>query len=387
MKRNRIILGICWIISLIGISFFGGPVSYGFFTLFTILPIISILYLLGVYLCFHIYQELGNKDLVVNRTVPFYFTLINEFPIAFSGIRVRFFSSFSTINGLDDRVEYELFPGTGIRMDTDMVCKYRGEYEIGIKEVIVQDYFRLFKLSYKNTEALRVMVRPALICLEELRSIDLVEMMMRETTVNPNQADVLVRKYEPGDDVRQIHWKVTARTGQVMVRGRIGEEQEGIGVIMSSRRFFEEQESYLPLENKILESTIALIYYFCRKQIPVTTYCRRGELQRLTGAGMEDFQGIYEKLSGTEFSGEHSEAVLLEEVMRDREIFRKKAVFLVVHEWSGQLLQVLKRLMENQVQAVLYLVGDEIPEQISAENMKGLVFQRIPTDAVLSEVM
>ena len=45
MKRNRILFLIAWIASVVGISFFGGPVSYGFFALLTLLPLISLLYL------------------------------------------------------------------------------------------------------------------------------------------------------------------------------------------------------------------------------------------------------------------------------------------------------------------------------------------------------
>ena len=102
MKRNRIIYAILWVLSLVGISFFGGPVSYGFFTLMTLIPVVSFLYLLFVSFSFRIYQELEGKNLVAGHTVPFYFILKNEFPFGFSGIRVRFFSDLSDILDLDD---------------------------------------------------------------------------------------------------------------------------------------------------------------------------------------------------------------------------------------------------------------------------------------------
>ena len=54
MKRNRLIFLILWILSLVGISFFGGPVSYGFFTVFTLIPVICLFYLVLVYFFFHI---------------------------------------------------------------------------------------------------------------------------------------------------------------------------------------------------------------------------------------------------------------------------------------------------------------------------------------------
>ncbi len=138
MKRNRILFCILWVLSVVGISFYGGPVSYGFFALLTLIPIFSFGYLLCVMFFFRIYQELDSKNLVANHTVPFFFKLMNEYFFGFASIRVRFFSSFSTISGLDDGIEYELLPKTGITKQTDLVCKYRGEYEVGIKQVEMQ---------------------------------------------------------------------------------------------------------------------------------------------------------------------------------------------------------------------------------------------------------
>ena len=46
MLRNRIFVGILWIVSLVGITFYGGTISYGFFTAVTLLPVLSLLYLL-----------------------------------------------------------------------------------------------------------------------------------------------------------------------------------------------------------------------------------------------------------------------------------------------------------------------------------------------------
>ena len=127
MKRNRIIYGILWILSLVGISFFGGTVSYGIFVTLTFLPLVLLIYLLSVYIFFHIFQQIDNKHLVAGRMVPFYFTLMNEYHFGFCSIKVRFYSSFSDISGLDDDTEYELLPKTGIKKYTQLVCRYRGE--------------------------------------------------------------------------------------------------------------------------------------------------------------------------------------------------------------------------------------------------------------------
>ena len=85
-----------WILSLIGISFRGGAVSYGLFAVLTLIPFFSLLYLFAVYILFHIYQNIERRYVTVNEPVRYRFSLVNECPMVFAGIRVKFFSSFSS---------------------------------------------------------------------------------------------------------------------------------------------------------------------------------------------------------------------------------------------------------------------------------------------------
>ena len=76
MKKNRIMLGILWILSIIGISFYGGAVSYGFFFALTLMPIISYVYLLCVYFRFHIYQEVQSREMICRQSLHCFWSLV-----------------------------------------------------------------------------------------------------------------------------------------------------------------------------------------------------------------------------------------------------------------------------------------------------------------------
>lgn len=384
MKRNRIIFIILWILSVVGISFFGGPVSYGLFALLTLLPLVSLLYLHCVFHFFRIYQELDGKHLVANHTVPFYFTLMNEYFFGFAGIRVRFFSSFSTISGLDDAVEYELLPKTGIKKQTNLVCKYRGEYEVGIKTVEIQDYFQLIRIKYHNRETLRVLVRPNLVDLTQLSSIDLSQTMARDSLNNPSEPDVLVRKYEAGDDPRQINWKASARSGELLLRKMVGQEREDVGILMGTHRISREPLEYLPVENKILEVTLALSLFFAKKSIGVHLYYGRGGLVEKSLSGLDRFEDYYAGISAVEFLEEEKEEQLLALAAGRRELFQCKTVFMVLRELTPQALQMATLLRQNNVFAVICLIGDEKESPEGKDD--GVVVIRIGTDADLTEV-
>jgi len=387
MKQNRIVFAVLWILSLVGISFYGGPVSYGFFALTTLIPIVSFVYLLAVMLFFRIYQELDSKNLVADHVVPFYFNLMNEFFFGFASIRVRFYSSFSSIGGLDDGTEYELLPGTGIQKQTSLVCRYRGEYEVGIKRVEMQDYFRLLRLSYHNREALRVVVKPNLVQLEELRGVDFPDVPARDSMFHRTEPDVLVRRYEQGDDLRRIHWKASARSGELLSRGYVGEERDGVGLLMGTWRCSEEPKQYLPIENKMLEVTLALALFFAKKKISLRTLHLSGELTERSIFGMEQFEGYYAALSGAEFREEYREEAFLEAAVARQELFALRTVFLVLQDWTDAAEGMVRLLSENHVYTVVYLVHDgELRKNTGWSIPRAKLFQ-IRTDADLREVM
>ena len=62
--RNRIIWGVCLILSLVFISFYGGAVSYALFFAVVFLPVLSMVYLALVFFRFKIYQELEGRNVM-----------------------------------------------------------------------------------------------------------------------------------------------------------------------------------------------------------------------------------------------------------------------------------------------------------------------------------
>ncbi|MBQ4242670.1 MAG: DUF58 domain-containing protein [Lachnospiraceae bacterium] len=385
IRRNRIILAVLWSLSLAGISFYGGPVSYGLFALFTLIPVISVVYLLFVVAFFRIYQEAGSKWLAANHAVPFYFILKNESYFGFAGIRIRFFSSFSTINGLDDGIEYELLPGTGIRKDTELICRYRGEYEVGLKQVEIQDFFRLIQISYRNRETMRVVVRPDLIEPGQLKSVDISNIMTRDSSVNPSQPDVTVREYISGDDVRRMNWKASAVSGRLMVREQTGEEQEDISILLGTERRSGEQTVYLPLENKMLEVVLALAVYFAGKGIRSRTIYLEGEPKDLYVGGLEQFDAYYEAVSAVRYGSGNEESRLMQLMAGDSRLYGSRMVFMVLAEWSTQAMELARILNENNVPVTAYIIGSRPEAPVTAG--QGLRVLSISTDTDIREVL
>ena len=196
MKTRRGIFFLLWILSLIAISFYGGAISYGFFFGMTLVPVISFAYLLLVYLQFRIYQEIESRSIICKQPMPYYFVLQNSTFYAFAGISARLFSGLSYVLEMPDDEEYELLPGDRYTCRTKLVCKYRGEYEVGVKEIIITDFFRLFRLRYAIPSTIKALVYPRIIHKKELSSIqDIVAFRCQKTPFMQTEPDAVVRDY------------------------------------------------------------------------------------------------------------------------------------------------------------------------------------------------
>ena len=358
MKLRRIIVGLLWVLSLVGISFYGGPVSYGFFIMITLLPVISLVYLCVVRWRFKIYQRLEGKSFVSNHAIPYFFTLQNEDRFAFASIRTFFYADFSTVTGLPDGVEYELLPGTRIERDTTVIGRYRGTYRVGIRTVEITDFLRLFRFRYTNREPVEVSIRPNVVTLADPSGLQLARVLSRDYPFGATVPDFTVREYAPGDPYRRIQWKATAREQRLMVRRVTGEAQPNVSILLSAFRFQKEITDYLPTENKMLEIALALADFFLRQGIPSAAFFRTDMLTRTDIVDRDSFDLFYEHCSDILFYPIYGDGNLFAETIRQPGVADGRAAFLILNTWTAKAERLASLLNAGSVPVIVYLVSD-----------------------------
>ncbi|MDE7186148.1 MAG: DUF58 domain-containing protein [Lachnospiraceae bacterium] len=364
LRTRRWILFGLWILSLFSISFYGGAISYGFFFGVTLIPVVSAVYLLAVYLRFKIYQRLESRNMVCGQPVPYIFVLQNDDWFAFTSISVRLFTSLSYVEELPDGIEYELLPGDRFTFRTELVCKYRGEYEVGVKKIVITDFLRLFQISYRVPAAIKALVRPRIIRVSELHCIaDISALLQREAYTAQTETDVVVRDYVSGDALKQIHWKATAREQKLKVRNRTGEEKTGITILCDTKRYARDNREYLPLENKILEVLLAIgIFLSERNMTYEVCYGQRGMVRRRV-QGVKDFDAFYRQVSDMEFREEEAVENICRQTMAEGAWANSRIVFLVLHEWDDAVWEMTEQMAAGGVIVVICLITDENMDQ------------------------
>lgn len=391
MRVRRCILGICWLLSLILISTYGGTVSYGIFFGITLIPFVSFLYILFVWTFHRIYQEIGSRNIVCGQSVPYYFVLKNESWFAFAGIRIFFFSDFSYVEELPDEIEYELLPGEQYRYETSFVCKYRGEYEVGIKEIVISDFWGLFGIKFAVRERKKVIAAPKLIQLDELKSVSDISAMLQSENLQVTELDVVTREYSTGDALKQINWKVTAREGKLMSRKPIGEEKKGVALIFDAKRCAKDPGVYLPIENKVLEIVLALSLFMSKSNTPVSYSYNQNNAQDGVERGelhdLRDIEDFYERIKRVRFDTGADIGTDLLKIHQEGHLMDKAIVFIILHEMDDDTLRLTYQIAENDTIVICYVVTDEnIDELCSTSDLSRRIIAITPEEE-LEEVL
>ena len=112
-------------------------------------------------------------------------------------------------------------PGWSRKIDYPVQAEVRGKYEIGPLRVRIGDPFGLVELHRTFTKTASLVVIPA------TEPLPVIQLHGAWTGTGDNRprpfssggaADVTVRDYRVGDDLRRVHWRSTARVGSLMVR-------------------------------------------------------------------------------------------------------------------------------------------------------------------------
>ena len=383
MKVRRCILGGLWILSLTAISFYGGAISYGLFFGVTLIPVISLIYLLCVYSRFKIYQETAMRNLVCGKPTPYFFILQNEDWFAYTGISVRMHSSFSYAEETFESVEYELLPGDKITCSTNLVCRYRGEYEIGVKEVVLTDFFRLFRFRYAVSGQIQAEVSPKIVEVAELKSIADLPMSVLTATSGSTEPDIIVRDYVEGDSLKQIHWKATARERKLKVRLMTGKDDQRISILCDTRHYSEDKKMFLPLENKILETFLAVGCFFAGMEKEFYAWYGQDGVVKKHVDGMEEFNAFYRAVSDIVFRKSENFQRVLEQVTGQGVLQGCSLVFCVLHELDQAIMDTTEKLTANGAIVVIYVITDREPRDYMRQGSMRRRIVVIPVDARL----
>jgi uncharacterized protein (DUF58 family) len=194
-----------------------------------------------------------------------------------------------------------LAPGTTARAAYRVPTERRGRYEIGPLRASVGDPFGLSSRSWRAAGLDEVIVQPRVhdvMPLPEGGGDDLDSDDRRVV----GQLDVtgeflMLREYAPGDDLRRVHWKSTARHQRLMIRQDESRRRAPVLVLLDVRAAAHDRASF----ELAVEAVASVVTSLDRDQRRVEVRTTNGE--RLGQAGRRYVASLMDELAVIEPTG------------------------------------------------------------------------------------
>lgn len=378
MLRNRIIMIIFIILTGVFATFYGGAVPYTLFTLALLLPLLSLIYLVFVYLNFRIYQLIDRKTIVKYERTPFRFILANESIITYAHINVSFLSDYSTLEQVDIHRDYSLLPDGRVEHETALTCRYRGDYFVGIDKVFIQDYLHLFRISYQCPSKIEVHVLPRVLHAERISILPPEEDAKHQPqNRNAQSPDAETRNYVNGDSLRLIHWKASAKQGSLLTRKQLTEPKPEQIVFLDLSLPEVSEYDRVVLSDRVIECVLAIADYYLRNHTPCSVFCYSGKQTVFPIHSTTEFEGFYQFCCQVAFRNDETCAKLMEATAAM--VGSGASCTLVTTMLSSELAFACQHSINTGNRISLLYIGDEETEYFSSALDQRINLIRIDT--------
>ena len=329
--------------------FFRGYLSYLVFLFLLILPVLSFVWLLLSFRFAGVRAEASKA--AVEKKEPFSFVIRAKssrlFPIPCLRVTVEI------SNALGGETERELlsFPFFAGEAVMEQPCRSAccGKLSCTVRRARGLDFLRLFALPVRVQESAAVFVLPSrtpapAAVTENSLLPDFAELSLSTAPGNDLSDPFDIRSYRPGDPLSRIHWKLSAKQGEWIVR-------EGGSSAERSIRFLVERGSRLQENDCIMEVFSRLAFLLVEHGIPAQVFWPEdAEL------GSQSFDGEEEasEILGILLSRSVPSALPAFELFRDEQWKKCAHLIYITPECSPERLAAL--LEEGNAERVTVLL-------------------------------
>ena len=345
MKKNRIVYFIL-LLFLIGYNLIDSDyISSIVFYLLLVIPAISFIYTCIIYFRFKFFHEMEKNTVIKGEIVNYSCNLHNESKLlTFCPIKIHFSHEQLFMDEVN-RKFFILVPGEIKKINIPFECKYRGSYTLGADEIIIMDFFSIIKLRYKINNKIQIVVYPKVeqITFLPIQSFDFENAKSIENKFIGDKTSVLdIREYQIGDNLNQIHWKLSAKRGDLMVKNYTNTVQNKCIIFLDTKKLQINNDDTIIIEDLLVETTASIVYYFLKNNKKISLiYQEANNYCCKQASNVNEWGEIYDTFANLKFNGNKKNIYLLEDVLNYESNINSITLFMITAKVSEELSERL----------------------------------------------
>ena len=257
-----------------------------------------------------------------------------------------------------------------------IVCPHRGSFEAGVTRIFASDLFGLVTLSRKSgMRLLRVEVTPRVPqdTPMALKAGDIgPEFLSRsdEDTASPSD----VRKWQEGDPLKKVHWKLTMRKREIMVRV-YEESARPDTLVIPDLTSVSATDQALSIEDAVCEACLGAAKAQLEAGYPVRMPLTSQAPAEITGQFPQDLHSFVDALMRVKFDSPYEYEQVL--TLMQRRMSRTGGAVVVTPHLTSRIADLAARMQQSGVNTRVIWISDsgldpslEMVERLRMENVR-----------------
>ena len=237
-------------------------------------------------------------------------------------------------------------------------CPHRGVYQVGVDTLWVSDVFGLFTLRRViNDRSIVLTVQPNV---ADIAALDLASGENGPESLAHNTDDMSspssVRAYVEGDSLKKVHWKLTMRKRELIVRQYEEAARPDTLIIMDCGTISATREMALDVEDAMCEVAAAVALSQLKEGFPVRMPLSSAQPLEVSGQSLADFGRFLTALTEVKFDGENPFESVLE--LETRRLMRSGGAVIITQRLNTQISDMALRMKRNDVKVRLYWISE-----------------------------
>ena len=222
LTRNFTIYMIVFVFALIFTQALRSKVSNIFFGFVFFLPWVMLIYALTARMTLKIFMLCESVEVAKNQPYEYKIRLINESIIPYPFVDAMLWLPLKNSVRCSLRtVKTTMSPRSDYTINNVVKFPFRGTYTIGVENIYVYDFFRMFcvKIDVNMLETVYVLPRKLDLDIGQAEAISDASRKTRKSNTSYEKIEISdIREYRNGDALKSIHWKLSSKSEDFMVR-------------------------------------------------------------------------------------------------------------------------------------------------------------------------
>ena len=263
---------------------------------------------------------------------------------------------------IEKKIFVTLSPFGKATLSMNCMNRYRGKYRFRIKRISLFDPLRIIRAGKKYCSSLDAVFVPRRLSLPDIFSVPGSESSSAKMkSANDNKEDFShVRDYIPGESVQLVHWKLTAKQDDLMIK-QFDSINDRKALIFCDFGSASEEHDALLCVDTIIETAAAFAKALLDEKINTFVELDEGDFDAIKISNSLEYEAFFEIMSV--ISPKTKGALLL-----DKSAGEETVLVIITASLSEEIVLLANQLASDETVFVAYINFSKKPLEIDRDN-------------------